>query len=220
MLRKGDINDISDGKLYTLNDMVRADCQDCTGCSACCRGMGNSIVLTPYDVCLLTNNLNCGFDKLIADRVELNVIDGLILPSLKMAGENEQCSFLDTNERCSIHSFRPGICRLFPLGRIYDDNGFKYFLQTNECLNNHRSKIKVEKWLDTPDIEKNERFIWEWHELLKRLRNGTKADPDYESAKKRNILLLQLFYFTPYTTNDFYSQIEERMKLINYPQPD
>ena len=25
MLREGDINDISDGKLYTLNDMVRAD---------------------------------------------------------------------------------------------------------------------------------------------------------------------------------------------------
>ncbi len=214
MLRECDINDISDGKLYTLNDMVRADCQDCAGCSACCRGMGNSIVLTPYDVCLLTNNLGCGFDRLITDRVELGVIDGLILPSLKMAGDKEQCSFLDENGRCSIHSFRPGICRLFPLGRIYDENGFKYFLQTNECLNTHRSKIKVEKWLDTPQIEKNERFILEWHELLKRLRNETKADPDYESAKKRNMLLLQLFYFTPYTIDGFYTQIEERMKLV------
>ena len=186
MLREGDLNEISDGRLYTLNDLVRADCQDCTGCSACCRGMGNSIVLTPYDVCLLTNNLSCSFEQLIADRVELSVIDGLILPSLKMSGDMEQCSFLDENGRCSIHSFRPGICRLFPLGRIYDENGFKYFLQTGECLNNHRTKIKVEKWLDTPDIEKNERFIWEWHELLKRLRNATKADPDYESAKKRD----------------------------------
>lgn len=214
MLREGDLNEISDGRLYTLNDSVRADCQDCTGCSACCRGMGNSIVLTPYDVCLLTNNLSCSFEQLIADRVELSVIDGLILPSLKMSGDMEQCSFLDENGRCSIHSFRPGICRLFPLGRIYDENGFKYFLQTGECLNNHRTKIKVEKWLDTPDIEKNERFIWEWHELLKKLRNATKADPDYESAKKRNIMLLQIFYFTPYSIEAFYSQIEERMALI------
>ena len=107
-----------------------------------------------------------------------------------------------------------GICRLFPLGRIYDENGFKYFLQTGECLNNHRTKIKVEKWLDTPDIEKNEKFIWEWHELLKKLRNATNADPDYESAKKRNIMLLQIFYFTPYSIEAFYSQIEERMALI------
>ena len=81
MLREGDLNEISDGRLYTLNDLVRADCHDCTGCSACCRGMGNSIVLTPYDVCLLTNNLSCSFEQLIADRVELSVIDGLILPS-------------------------------------------------------------------------------------------------------------------------------------------
>ena len=78
MLREGDLNEISDGRLYTLNDLVRADCQDCTGCSACCRGMGNSIVLTPYDVCLLTNNLSCSFEQLIADRVELSVIDGLM----------------------------------------------------------------------------------------------------------------------------------------------
>lgn len=214
MLREGTLNDISDGRLYTLNDLVRADCQDCAGCSACCRGMGSSIVLTPYDACLLTNNLGCGFDSLLAEHVELSVIDGLILPSLKMAGDKEQCSFLDENGRCSIHSFRPGICRLFPLGRIYDENGFKYFLQTGECLNNHRTKIKVEKWLDTPDIEKNEKFIWDWHELLKKLRKEAMADPDYESAKKRNMLLLQLFYFTPYSIENFYAQIEERMALI------
>ena len=105
MLREGDLNEISDGRLYTLNDLVRADCQDCTGCSACCHGMGNSIVLTPYDVCLLTNNLSCSFEQLITGRVELSVIDGLILPSLKMSGDMEQCSFLDENGRCSIHSF-------------------------------------------------------------------------------------------------------------------
>lgn len=214
MLREGTLNDISDGKLYTLNDLVRADCQDCAGCSACCRGMGNSIVLTPYDACLLTNNLGCGFDALLAGHIELSVIDGLILPSLKMTGEKEQCSFLNENGRCSIHPFRPGICRLFPLGRIYDENGFKYFLQTGECLNNHRTKIKVEKWLDTPDIEKNEKFIWEWHELLKKLRKEAMADPDYESAKKRNMLLLQLFYFTPYSIDTFYTQIEERMSMV------
>ena len=70
MLREGTLNDISDGRLYTLNDLVRADCQDCSGCSACCRGMGSSIVLTPYDVCLLTNNLGCGFDSLLAEHVD------------------------------------------------------------------------------------------------------------------------------------------------------
>ena len=47
MIRNIDMKDISDGNLYTANDMVKADCQDCKGCSACCRGMGDSIVLDP-----------------------------------------------------------------------------------------------------------------------------------------------------------------------------
>ncbi len=50
--------------------------------------------------------------------LELNVVDGIILPNLKMARAEEACSFLDTNGRCTVHAFRPGICRMFPLGRL------------------------------------------------------------------------------------------------------
>ena len=45
MKRDVDLREISDGRLYTAEDMVRADCHDCQGCSACCHGMGNSIIL-------------------------------------------------------------------------------------------------------------------------------------------------------------------------------
>ena len=40
MKRNIDLNEISDGRLYSSGDMVKADCHDCAGCSACCRGMG------------------------------------------------------------------------------------------------------------------------------------------------------------------------------------
>ena len=33
MKRDIDIKEISDGKLYTANDMVKTDCHDCIGCS-------------------------------------------------------------------------------------------------------------------------------------------------------------------------------------------
>ena len=42
MKRQVDIREISDGKLYGAGDMVKADTGGCAGCSACCRGMGNS----------------------------------------------------------------------------------------------------------------------------------------------------------------------------------
>ena len=132
MKRNVDMSEISDGNLYDLNDMVKADCQDCKGCSACCRGMGQSIILDPLDVYHLTTGLNTTFDQLLEQAIELNVFDGVILPNLKMTNDGGSCYFLNEEGRCKIHPFRPGICRLFPLGRVYEENGFKYFLQIHQ----------------------------------------------------------------------------------------
>ena len=56
MERNVDIDKISDGKRYGANDMVKVGCDDCRGCSACCRGMGDSIVLDPMDLYRLERN--------------------------------------------------------------------------------------------------------------------------------------------------------------------
>ena len=42
MLRECNLDEISDGKKYSINDMVKADCDDCKGCSACCHGMATT----------------------------------------------------------------------------------------------------------------------------------------------------------------------------------
>ena len=133
MLRNVDLSEISDGKLYDANDMVKADCKGCEGCSACCRGMGKSIILDPLDVHRLTTGLGVPFEALLSQHVELNVVDGLILPNLRMTEGADACPFLNEQGRCSIHAYRPGICRLFPLGRFYENDSFRYFLQVHEC---------------------------------------------------------------------------------------
>ena len=65
MKRQIDINEISDGRLYGPNDMVKADCGDCEGCSACCCGMGSSIVLDPFDMYHITTGLQTDFQHLM-----------------------------------------------------------------------------------------------------------------------------------------------------------
>ena len=154
MLRNVSLEEISDGRLYGLNDMAKLGCNDCAGCSSCCRGMGNTIVLDPYDVWRLTGGLGVSLQQLLAGHLELNVVDGIILPNLKLAGDSEQCTFLNDAGRCSIHPYRPGICRLFPLGRYYEEDGFHYILQIHECEKPNRSKVKIRKWMDTPDMER------------------------------------------------------------------
>lgn len=212
MIRDVSLEEISDGTLYDGNDMVKADCGDCQGCSACCRGMGSSIVLDPLDVQRLVEHLDMSFEALLTERLELHVVDGIILPNLNMAGAGEACTFLDSNGRCSIHPFRPGICRLFPLGRFYENRSFRYFLQVHECKKENRTKVKVRKWLDTPDFKKYEQFVADWHYFLKDLQARQEMEPSDELAKQVSMYVLNTFYMTPFDPKrDFYEQFEARM---------
>lgn len=213
MERNVSLEEISDGKLYGLNDMVKIGCNDCIGCSVCCQGMGNSIILDPFDTYRLARNLHMTFEELLIDSVELNVVDGMILPNLKMTGDTEQCAFLNEKGRCRIHAFRPGICRLFPLGRYYENRSFDYFLQVHECKKENKTKIKVRKWIDTEDIKKNEQFIAEWHYFLLDLQSRIKSAKDDTLMKQINMYVLQNFFILAYDRKaDFYSQFQERLK--------
>ena len=174
--------------------------------------MGNSVILDPFDVYRLEAGLGKGMGILMEEgAVELNVADGCILPNLKMSGQREACAFLNEQERCSIHQFRPGICRLFPLGRYYENGDFKYMLQIHECPAGNRSKVKVSKWIDTPQQEKNHAFICRWHYLLNDLEALIGNCEDETLAKQINMALLRTFYLAEYDTRrDFYGQFDER----------
>lgn len=213
MKRQVSLEEISDGKLYELNDMVKADCNGCKGCFSCCKGMGQSIVLDPFDMFQITSNLNLKFEQLIGDKIELNVVDGIILPNLKMTGLQEQCGFLNAQHRCSIHSFRPGICRLFPLGRYYENHSFRYFLQVKECKKENRSKVKVKKWIDIPNIKENELFIINWHYFLNDIQQKIQENSNTLDIRSINLFVLNHFYVTPYNAEEeFYKQFNNRLE--------
>lgn len=192
--------------------MVRVGCHDCEGCFDCCTGMGDSILLDPYDVYRICRAKEVSFEQLLDDKVELHVEDGLIIPNLKMSAE-EKCGFLDLNGRCSIHKFRPGICRLFPLGRQYTEVDVKYFLLKDACPAANKTKMKVEKWLDTPNLKAYEAYLVAWHNLKKKLSAELMQSEDETYKKQTSTLFLQLFYMKPYG-DDFFTEFYERKSLL------
>ena len=210
---KQELLEISDGKLYSNQDMARLSCQDCKGCSSCCQDMGDSIWLDAYDAYQLTTNLGLSFEQLLAEKVELHVEDGLILPNLRMV--STACGFLNKEGRCSIHPFRPGYCRLFPLGRDYDNGKLSYFVLKDACPAPHKSKVKINKWLGVPRIKDYEAFLVSWHGLTKNLRELLVGQQENEVvAKAINMQFLQIFYLTPYEGADFYPEFATRMEKM------
>lgn len=213
MIRNVDLKEISDGRLYSSNDMVKADCQDCKGCSKCCTGMGDSIKLDPYDGYRLSKHLKTSMSELLKTVLEVRYVDGLLIPNIKM-DERDCCPFLNEQGRCSIHEARTGFCRMFPLGRFYEENGFRYFLQVHECPKEPKMKIKVKKWIDTPMVKEYEAYINCWHQLQKQLQVYLQ-DADAEEQKNTGMYALMLFYVKPYDeTKDFYPQFYDRVKEI------
>ncbi len=214
MKRYCTLEEISDGKLYHTKDLAEVSCNGCMGQASCCHGMGGSVILDPYDIFRITLQMKLTFEQLLADKLELNVVDGIILPNLKMSGPSEACAFLKEDGRCSIHGSRPGICRIFPLGRYYADHGFQYFLQANECRNTSKTKAKISKWIDTPDLEKYERYLVEWHYFLNDCEDMIKKAAQETLIKNINMYLLNSFYVKQYDSDkDFYAQFEDRLRV-------
>lgn len=108
MERNVDMAQISDGKKYTSNDLAKLGCGDCAGCSKCCHGMGESIILDPYDIYSLTTNLETTFSELIKDKLSLSVADMIILPHLNLKAADEGCLFplMRMADAAYIHSDR------------------------------------------------------------------------------------------------------------------
>ena len=129
------------------------------------------IVLDAFDVKMLVRELNYSFEGLLsAGLIRLEVIDGIVLPGLGI-DDKGACIFLEKNRRCSIHSARPGICRLFPLARIYHEDGsFSYFLQESECGRRTGEKVKVSDWLGYDDIDEYEKQVRSYHDALTELK--------------------------------------------------
>ena len=199
-------------KFLNIHDMARIGCNDCKGCFSCCQGMGDSVVLTPYDVHVLSAKLQIPVDYLFQDWLTLSVIDGLIQPSMAMNREDEKCHALDEEGRCSIHAFRPSICRLFPLGRQYTENGIKYFVLEGACPAPVKTKVKISKWVERPEFKEHEQFLVEWHGF-KKLCLAKLAENEKEDYHRQLMMyVLQLFFRKPYTEGVFYKEFSERLK--------
>lgn len=200
-------------KYYSANEMARIACRSCEGCGACCRGMGDTIHLDPYDVRELEIHTGKSFMELLSDRIDLRIEEGMILPSLAMDPATDACSFLGRDGRCAIHPYRPGLCRLFPLGREYGKDGFRYFVVEDGCPRPDKSKVRIRQWLGIPNLSSYEQYISQWHRFVRRQQEILRHMPDAERRKARNMALLNIFFIEDFPADrDFYEVFAQRMR--------
>ena len=200
MKRNVEFTEISDNKTYTSGDMCKVNTGGCIGCHECCSFTEGTIFLDPYDAYELSQNLNLSFQEMLGRFISLTVVDGVVTPVLMQ--KNNACYFLNKEGRCDIHTFRPGFCRMFPLGRIWEsEDEFKYFVQVHECPN-ISSKIKIKSWLNIENIKEYEDFVIKWHKIIVKIRESFNEDP--ERCNLLNTAMLHAFFFNGFA-GDFFT---------------
>lgn len=216
MEHKVDLNEISDGKLYTKNDMVKLGCDGCHGSASCCRFAEDTITLDPYDLYQLSTGEGLSFELLYSrGLIALSPVNGLLLPHLNFSKETGTCPFLEPDGLCRIHGNRPGLCRLFPLARYFEKNTLYYILQVHECPNPVTPKVKIKNWLGIPNAEQYEAFLKEWHSLMSETQKKIAAATDNQTINTVTTVFLKLFFLTPYGKDeDFYSQFRQRKEAF------
>lgn len=216
MEHKVNLQEISDGKYYTKNDMVKLGCNGCHGQASCCRFAEDTITLDPYDMYQLSLGEGLTFDLLYGrNLIALSPVQGLLLPHLNFSKETEACPFLNEDGLCRIHGNRPGLCRLFPLARYFEENTLHYILQIHECPNPVTPKVKIKNWLGIPNMEQYEAFLLSWHALVAKIQKRIAAATDNQTISTVTTAFLQLFYLTPYGKDeDFYTQFHTRREAF------
>ncbi len=218
--------EIRKSDLLDARDLARVACAACNGCGDCCRNMGDSIHLDPYDFYQLEKKEEKTVRQLVREHIGFHEEDGLLLPHLNMveAGEGHQCTYLDGFGRCMIHDARPGMCRLFPLGRQYEEVGFHYFVIPGGCDMPNKSKVRIESYLEIPDLRKYESYLSEYHRLVRRLQSKVAAlnkkkrgmkvevfEQNKALASKMKIDFRTTYFMLDYDSNDdFYLQFVKR----------
>ena len=216
MEHKVNLEEISDGKLYTKNDLIKLGCDGCSGNSSCCRFAEDTITLDPYDIYQLSAGEGLSFELLYSrELIALAPVQGLLLPHLNFSKETDSCPFLEPDGLCRIHGNRPGLCRLFPLARYFEEDKLYYILQIHECPNPVTPKVKVKNWLGIPNLEQYETFLCSWHELVIGIQKKIAAATDNQTINTVTTVFLKLFYLTPYGKDeDFYSQFNQRKEAF------
>ena len=215
-----------DGKKYNCTDVAPVGCNDCEGCSICCREMGDTIIQDPFDMWMFCSNMRLSggagvtFELLVSEDGpwELSMQNGLLLPNIKMVDDGH-CPFLNKKGRCGIHPIRSGLCRLFPLGRGFEEDGSIYYYVLNKELGCEKMKgpgspVKIADWLGYVDMDKYELFQVAWHRIKRNLEERV-ANLSNEAADGLRDRLLMIFYDRPYADGfyvDFFSRVEEWMK--------
>ena len=164
----------------TVLSRATAYSYQCNACSRCC--YGKRIQLNPYEIARLAANRGLSSTAFLSKYTEAG---GAVLK----AQANGACVFLQ-GHRCSVHSDRPLVCRLYPLGRIVDDDGHEEFVHVKphpQTEGVYGEDGTIADYLDQQDAAQFIDAANRYHSLLKELTAWLNSATENDKGAAREV---------------------------------
>jgi Fe-S-cluster containining protein len=187
------------------NDKFKFNCHQGISCfNECCKNI--DIVLTPYDVVRLKNNLGITTTEFIANFANFYEVDGQGLPGLNLKTKEDMkaCEFL-TDDGCAVYEDRPTACRYYALGNMAmrkKDSGEAetgYFVvKEDHCKGHFEDKEQtVDEYRHGQGLQEYDKMNFAFQELvLKKKSSG----PTVGAPSARS---MQLYFMAAYDMDRF-----------------
>lgn len=187
--RTNDIMECIENNQLGLDDTFRFRC---TMCGKCCIHR-EDILLNPRDLFNISSILGMSPAEVIKKYCECYIGNASRIPvvRLKPQGKDRRCPLLN-GTRCSVHSAKPGVCAMFPLGRgfILDKDKSNditteqiiYFFNGANC-GDKKKEHTVREWLTSFNIPLEDEFYVKWtqfvtnmHEMISKMEKKLSED--------------------------------------------
>ncbi|MEG1723784.1 MAG: YkgJ family cysteine cluster protein [Anaerovoracaceae bacterium] len=178
---------------------------ECKQCGKCCRERSEPIILTGYDIYNASKYLNISTLEFVAKYTRGYTGENSHLPIvvLKERQYDNTCPML-RGGKCTIQAAKPLVCRLYPLGRLYDsrDGEYKYFAQKGSC-EGKKVKTTLRGWLETFDIQTLDCASRLWTSFLMSAVNASLSvldNPEQLKKFQQSVLFMAYVNFVPEST--------------------
>lgn len=206
-----------------LNDTFRFHC---TQCGKCCVNR-EDILMSPQDIFRAAKELQMTPHDFVQLYCEcyLGCDSRMPIVRLQPRGSIRRCPLLK-DRKCMIHSAKPAVCAMFPLGRAIRINKedaendelppmkVEYIINPIDC-GDYSETHTVKGWLESFGIPLNDEFFIEWQKTISLLSPRIqmlekKLDEDLMN-KIVNVICIKL-YFDYDLELDFFPQFQENAK--------
>ena len=212
--------DANDVKTFRENELKTPDstfCFECKMCGGCCRRRKTPIVLTGADLFRMARALGVSVEEALRKNTTYYLGDQSHVPLYTLTERDDGSCRLLRKGRCMVHSDKPAVCALFPLGRITDarDGSITYFFTRPNCPGANSERIwTLKEWQDEFQLLDTEADANAWSALVVTVSRVTARMQERQITTDMIDDMKKALYTNYDTSKPYIEQAEENKREI------